>query len=296
MAVLVVLVAGFAVSAGGCDDGPCADFGLYLVRPDGSDLHRVIPSGTGWPAGETEVSHAAWLPGGQRLGVQGLECPSPWLVVRDDGSVVSSAATDVPGFAERGTTVSWLGPSDAPTGFRVTRPGTRPQTVRFRNGFEMFPCSTPQPFPQVSPDGKSVAYAIGRDSGEATELYLLDIARPGKPRRLLQTHNQLGLMSITWSPNSRTIAVGSDRIFLVDLTRPEVHSIPLSGGIAPFAWSPSGQSLAISTSKGVDIVDLRGDLLRHLVKGETFDVSWAPANKVAVIKDDGDPDQAKCHD
>src|SRR5262245_32841899 len=290
VAVSMVLVLVFAVSAAGCDDRPCADFGLYLARPDGSDLHRVTPNGEGWPAHETEVARAGWLPGGRLLGVRGLDCPSPWLVVRDDGSVVSSAVTDVPGFEEGGTTVSWLGPAYAPTGFRVTRPGTRPQSVRFPQGFEVFPCDNLQPFPQVSPDGKFVVYATGTESGTATQLYVLDVTRAGKPRRLLKTRSrQLGLTSLTWSPNSRTIAVGSDHILLINIDGSGLHSIPQSGGIAPFAWSPSGRSLAISTSSGVDIVDLRGNVLQHPVTGNTFDVAWAPANKIALIKDNGAP-------
>lgn len=295
-ACLLALVIGFGVLATGCaDDKPCRDLGLYLVRPDGSDLHRVRPNGGAWPAHDGEVVGARWLPGAKRLVVQRADyCPSPLLTMRADGSDVRVSATDAPGFAAAGTSLSWVH-AFRPTGFRVSQSGAPPRVVRFHEGFEIFPCSDPEPIPQVSPDGRFVVYADGT-TPTATELYVLDVARRTAPRRVWRRDARPGLMSIVWSPDSRTIAVRSDRIYLIDVERPSPRSIPIAGADLPLAWSPSGRILAVSGSSGLELIDLHGNVLRNLVKGDIFDISWAPANMIAFIQDTGDSDQAKCRD
>src|SRR5215510_8195130 len=78
---LVALMIGIGFVTAGCGK-PCRDFGLFLIRPDGSDRQRVRPD-----AGD-EVFGAAWLPGGERLVLDPGACGGRSETMRADGSDV----------------------------------------------------------------------------------------------------------------------------------------------------------------------------------------------------------------
>lgn len=295
-ACLLALVIGFGVLAAGCDDKPCVDFGLFLVRADGSGQDRIRPHGGLWPKGSDQVDRARWSADGSRLVVQpGDICPGPLLTLRPDGSDAQLSPSDDLGFDAAGTSLAWSGYPGEPTGFSISRPGAPPRLVQFAPGFSIYPCSLPEgAAPQVSPDGKFVAYAEGHGSPQATDLYLLAANSQGVGRRLMHTDQGNAIQSIVWSPDSHTIAVTrDDGIYLMNVNRPRPRFLADSGTVA---WSPDGRRLALAADD-LDLVDRHGTLLRHLVKSSNgiADVSWSPASSIAYTQDTGDNNQSKCN-
>jgi dipeptidyl aminopeptidase/acylaminoacyl peptidase len=119
--------------------------------------------------------------------------------------------------------------------------------------------------PQVSPDGRYVAYVLRETDLEAnrgrTDLWLLDLAAPSpEPRRL--TQNPANDSNPRWSADSRTIYFlstrsGSSQIWRLPLAGGEplaVTSLPLDVG--SFKVSPTGDRLALSIEVFPDCADL----------------------------------------
>lgn len=105
--------------------------------------------------------------------------------------------------------------------------------------------------PQLSPDGRWVAYVVttasrARDADES-DLWLVPWSG-GAPRRL--TFTTANEHSPRWSPDGRRLAFLSDRagdgadgdqLWLLDLAGGEaVQRSRVPGGVAAFAWSPDG--------------------------------------------------------
>jgi dipeptidyl aminopeptidase/acylaminoacyl peptidase len=113
--------------------------------------------------------------------------------------------------------------------------------------------------PQISPDGRSIAFVVShpnleQDSADR-ELLLIDIAT-SVPRAL--THDRKGVGSPRWSPEGDRLAFEA-----VDATVKEpklqVYVLPMTGGearkltdapngVEQFAWRPNGQEIAYVTS------------------------------------------------
>lgn len=119
--------------------------------------------------------------------------------------------------------------------------------------------------PQVSPDGRHVAYVLretdlGANAG-ATDLWLLDLGAPqAAPRRL--TRNASRDTSPRWSADGRTIYFLSSRSGSTQVWR-----LPLEGGeplaatslpldVGTFRISPTGQHLVFSAEVFPDCADL----------------------------------------
>jgi Tol biopolymer transport system component len=144
--------------------------------------------------------------------------------------------------------------------------------------------------PQLSPDGREVAYANG-------ELYLIPV-RGGKPRRLTSSYRGSGDVygtGFSWVPDSRHVVVYYDRgsypdneefADLVDVANGSRRRLPGSTpkllASSRFSLSPDGRSavFAATSSYGqyLYVTDLRSGRTRRLTKHDSYAASpvWGP--------------------
>ena len=113
--------------------------------------------------------------------------------------------------------------------------------------------------PQISPDGKSIAFILSRINLEQDradrDLLIIDVAS-GVPRAL--THDRKGIGSPRWSPEGDRLAFEAIdtsakdpkiQLFVLPMTGGEAHRLTeVPDGIEQFAWSPNGQQIAFVTS------------------------------------------------
>ena len=110
--------------------------------------------------------------------------------------------------------------------------------------------------PQISPDGKNVAYTVTRasakDNRRTSEIWIVPAAG-GTPRQLTTAQSST---APRWSPDGRGIAFLSARAAPGETApKPQVYLLPLDGGeprrltslpngVTAFNWSPDGSHLA----------------------------------------------------
>ncbi len=107
----------------------------------------------------------------------------------------------------------------------------------------------------ISPDGRLVAYTVRETNWEDdrydTQIWLADV-RSGATRQL--TSAPKSSSAPAWSPDSRTLAFGSDRadrrqIYLIDPAGGEAQKLTSGDESAgSFKWSPDGKSIAYTMS------------------------------------------------
>lgn len=174
----------------------------------------------------------------------------------------------------------------------------------------------------ISPDAKHVAYTesvIAKNDDEAanTELFLVDLQKPAKPRRI--TTGQGGIScqegSVAWSPDSSHIAFLSNcgdpkqaQLFEAPVTGSKPKQLTwLTGYLANPRWSPDGKQIAllftenavraagplnpVAVETGViedsfyeqrlAIIDLQSGRMRTLTPADTYvyEYDWAPDSR-----------------
>jgi dipeptidyl aminopeptidase/acylaminoacyl peptidase len=110
--------------------------------------------------------------------------------------------------------------------------------------------------PQISPDGKHVAYEISKTNWEEnafeTEVWVAHVAAPHDPYQL--TAGKKSSSSPRWSPDGRTIAFVSDRdgkrqIYVMSPVGGEARQVTKSEtGVTNFKWMPDGKSFLFTAS------------------------------------------------
>lgn len=114
--------------------------------------------------------------------------------------------------------------------------------------------------PDVSPDGKSLVYAINGGT-----LKLVDLADPTSPKDLGQSGT-----SCRFSPDGQSIAFESGgKINILEVSSGAVTEVlDADTYLASVDWFPDGQRLAITSKKGIEIVTLGESPARTLVRDE----------------------------
>lgn len=103
--------------------------------------------------------------------------------------------------------------------------------------------------PQLSPDGKSVAYTIGDVNMAANrvvnQIYVADLTRPDRPARQV-TNGTSSSSSPRWSPDGRKLAfVTGGQIWVMDPDGDDKKQLStISTGASNPVWSPDGKWIA----------------------------------------------------
>lgn len=158
--------------------------GIYLIRPDGTGLHQVVPE---LPGSE---SHPDWSPDGQRIAFIHLtpaDRTELWVVDAGSGDAAKVASCDLPcnewnypDWSPDGTAI-FVGTSShaengPPTTFGVDR--VDPLTGKVKTVLERTDGKTAEQ-PRVSPDGSLIAYMRAEDIEDASRgsaIYVADLA------------------------------------------------------------------------------------------------------------------------
>ncbi|MEO5729384.1 MAG: hypothetical protein ABI134_25555, partial [Byssovorax sp.] len=135
--------------------------------------------------------------------------------------------------------------------------------------------------PDVSPDGKSIVYAISEGDMKEGALKLVELANPTAPKELGATG-----WYPRFSPDGKRLAFASDnKIKMMDMATGKVTDVYDAGTfLASVDWFPDGKRLAITTDAGVGIVTLEPTpkhvLIREDFAAKTVDIS---ANGLFIV-------------
>ncbi len=96
------------------------------------------------------------------------------------------------------------------------------------------------------------------------------------------------ISKISWNPEYESIAlVGTDTIYLYNVSTKELKRLFIGAQILDFEWSPSGEYLAIRTRHAVLIYSLSGSKISEITPNTLFDIilysSWAPSKDLLAI-------------
>jgi dipeptidyl aminopeptidase/acylaminoacyl peptidase len=126
--------------------------------------------------------------------------------------------------------------------------------------------------PQISPDGKSIAFVVSRVNLEQDrsdrQLVLIDIATGAQH---VLTYDRKGVGSPRWSPTGDRLAFEAVDTTMVKDPKLQLFILPLTGGeakkitdtpegVEQFAWRPNGQDIAYVTA---DEPENKKDIEKH---------------------------------
>ncbi len=195
--------------------------GIYLVRPDGTGLHRMVPE---LPGSER---HPDWSPDGERIAFihqTPADRTELWVVdaASGDAAKVASCALpcnewNYPDWSPDGTAIfvgtSSHGENGPPTTFGVDR--VDPVTGDVKTVLERTDGRTAEQ-PRVSPDGSLITYMRGEDIEDASKgsaIYVADLVG-GPEHRLTDPATNGGHPD--WTPDGRIVFDTYDLNFFQD--------------------------------------------------------------------------------
>jgi Tol biopolymer transport system component len=252
--------------------------GVYLIRPDGTDLRHLTP-------GQRGLCTFSWSPDGSRIAVVTSACNAPRVSVIDvdGGGAVEVAAFD--GSAGGQEWIVW-GLEWSPDGRQLAVPARRYQQGEPYDTLLVNADGSGEPVEAFegfaldwSPDGESLAFSTHSESGATLSIFDM----PTDTATLIDKGRSFGYLD--WSPDSQRMAYSMrhpdathDALVMIDRDG-ENRRVVAERGSHP-QWSPDGRYLAFSTG-GVGIgwsiavapADGSEDYVR-LVPGRAF--RWSP--------------------
>lgn len=160
--------------------------------------------------------------------------------------------------------------------------------------------------PQVSPDGKLVAFFARRGLFEI-ELFVADAQTGRLIKKLAGPTSNAHFDAITfisssgaWSPDNAKFAFiaqadGNHEIAILDVGSGNIERrirVPEIGAISNIAWSPDGRTIAFSGQKGgladLFLIDVAAETVRQLTNDRYGDIqpTWSPDGKTIAFSSD----------
>jgi hypothetical protein len=191
-------------------------------------------------------------------------------------------------------------PTPSPTAHRLT--GNGPIVVQLSGQLRAF---QDRPSPHPAPDGVVLpqAHAATPDFSLSwsPDGSRLAGSTSGITRTRTGTHEPsrlcpFGCSGLAWSPDGRTIAVGTGTgLELVDVAS-WARTTVVHGNVAEVTWSPDGSRLAYTSADGLSVVDRSGARQEVLVPATHGEQIWSPAWSpdrplIAYLRQDSDPSE-----
>ena len=222
--------------------------GVYVIRPDGTDLRHLTP-------GQEGLYGFSWSPDGSRIAVVISACNAPRVSVID---VDGAGAVEVAAFDGSAWGDEWIvwGVQWSPDGRQLAVPARRYEEGEPYHTFlvsvdgsgeavELF-----EGFPLGwSPDGKSLAFSTHSEGGATLNVFYMAT----HTATVIDRGGSFGYLA--WSPDGQRMAYS---MYPADTVYEEVVVIDHDGGNRRVvaepaslpAWSPDGENIAFSLGRG----------------------------------------------
>jgi Tol biopolymer transport system component/predicted Ser/Thr protein kinase len=257
---------------------PQASEQLWLADIQSETLTRLMA----WPEGGQTTPSVS--PDGKRLLFAHVERDRDIVELPLDGSPpITLLATSLPEFSP-----AWS-PVDEQFAYLTRRNGTDELWVRSAEGNWDRPVVTAKEFPTLealispvfSPDGTRIAYTALLTGAERRRSLAISPVGGGTPTIIADGY------APSWSPDRASIAFlwlkpdGSLRVATVRVGSKQAPVELIHGPAGPPVWSPSGDWIACSTFRGVDLISPDGQTMRTLpsLGGAQAPLAWSKDGK-----------------